>query len=414
MALNLEAQSREQSALVLYRGPNYAVHRPSPAAGALSSWSSGLHALALRQLDPKLARAELEAIYALGQSPDGLLSDQIALPGGSLPGESGARSSFIAPPLAAYAVGVLAQDRSQDLAALLECATREVDAIWAERLPPDTPLPVILHPREAGLRRNPLFEELIDSEDDEEWEAELAGLARSALACRLDPATALRAGHAFVIEDPGFCGWLLLALEALEQAWDSRGQSATALKLRVRSSMIREAIEDRLWWEEEEIYTAYNRGRSEVVKLVTASGLVPAAARGLIEGGSAKRAIDRHLRPSGSALWCAKGIVLAPLPGGLRDEAQLPPGRIIDPAAQYWAHLALLRAGRPADARVLRAQLETLLETHGLWDAYSPLTGAPDPGAAGGALAAAIALEMRAQADSPAGYSSGAGFAQRP
>jgi hypothetical protein len=409
MSVNLEARCREQFRRALACSKDWSIHTPAPAASVASAWSSGLHALALRHLDPRLAQKELEAIYAIGQSPDGLLAGEVlvrakgaaedAARAGEVlaPGWEGGRSRFIAPPVAAYSVGVLAQNRKLNLSALLECATREVDAIWAQRLPPETPLPVILHPRECGLRRNPLFEDLIDSDDDLEWEAELANLARSALACRLDPATALRAGHAFVLEDPGFCGWLLLALEELETAWEMRGHSAVALKLRVRSAMIREAIEERLWWDDEEIYSAYNRGRQEAVHAIGASGLVPAAARGLIEEGSAKRAIDRHLRPSGSPLWTAKGLALAPLPAGTRDEAMLPPARSIVPAVQFWAHLALVRSGRLADARVLRSQLEGLLEASEFADAYSPITGLPAPDAVLGSPSPALVLDMRAR-----------------
>jgi hypothetical protein len=404
MEVNLEARCREQFKRLLARWSDGSLHAPGPSVRVASAWSSGFHALALRHLDPRLAQQELETLYALGQSADGLLADEVQLPvaapGATASGATGCdegRSRFIAPPVAAYAVGVLAQDRKLEVAGLLECATRELDAIWAERLPPDTPLPVILHPRESGLRRSPLFEDLIDSEDDLEWESELANLARSALACRLDPATALRAGHAFVVEDPGFCGWLLLALEELERAWDSRGESATALKLRVRSAMIREATEERLWWEDEEIYTAFNRGRQAPVHALSATGLVPAAVTGLIEEGSAKRAIDRHLRPSGSPLWSPHGLVLAPLPVGLRDEAALSPGQIVVPVAQYWAHLALVRSGRLSDARVLRAQLEGLLEGHEFADAYSPITGRPCAEAILGSASPALMLAMRAR-----------------
>jgi hypothetical protein len=412
MDLNLEARCREQFKRMLASGQGHPIHTPAPSGRVTSAWSSGFHALALRHLDARLAIQELESLYALGQGANGLLADAVLLPhtAGSAaadvdleptaPGFENGRSRFIAPPVAAFAVGVLAQDRKLDLTALLECATRELDAIWAERLPPDTPLPVILHPREAGLRRNPLFSDLIDSDDDEEWEAELASLARSALACRLDPATALRAGHAFVLEDPCFCGWLLVALEELEVAWEARGQSATALKLRVRSTMIREAIEERLWWEDQEIYTAFNRGRQAPVHTISASGLVPAAVRGLIEEGSAKRAIDRHLRPSGSPLWSARGLVLEPLAPGVRDEATLSPGHVVVPAVQYAAHLALVRSGRLSDARVLRQQLETALEAQEFADAYSPITGAPAADAQLGSAGPALLLDMRARDES--------------
>jgi len=337
---------------------------------ALSSWASAHAALAMRHLDPAYARDELQTLYEACQHPDGLLARERSLDDDEVDG----RSPFIDPPVSAYAVARMDLDGQLDGPDLLERATRQVDAIWGERLPPDTSLPVILHPSESAVPSSPCFGELVDWAPGPEWQAEAANLARSALGCQLDPARALRAGHPFVVEDPVFCGWLLIALEELGRAWDARENPAVALKLRVRSSMIREAVEERLWWPVEEIYTAFDRARGEPLRAISGGGLVPACSTTLLEEGSAKRVVDRHLRPNGSTLWTTHGLCLNPVPPSRASES-LRPGEGVSPLAHYWAHLALVRAGRQSDARVARTQLETLLESHGFFGLYDPASG---------------------------------------
>ncbi len=245
---------------------------------------------------------------------------------------------------------------------LLENATRELDAIWGRRLPPDTSLPVILHPLESGYARSALFESLIELESDEEWRDESATLLRSASACQLDPERALRAGHAFVIEDPLFCGWLLLALEACSQAWEKLGDTNTCLKLRIRSEMIADGVASRLWWEEQELYVAWNRGRQSALRAVSAGGLLPAASRTLLEEGTAKRAIDRHLRPATSALWGARGVSQAPPRREGREERERDPttrSRRSRSTGRTWCWLAPTarptRASRAASSKSSRS-----------------------------------------------------------
>jgi hypothetical protein len=360
------------------------------APGPLVTWTSAHAALALRHLDPAAACAELRALYALCQRQNGLLARaQSLVPTAREPDDHG----FIDPPFAAYVVARLAQDGQLVDDALLECATRQVDAIWEERLPPDSSLPVILHPVESATPYSPCFDPIIESLPGPEWDDEVGNIARSAHGCQLDPARAIRAGHPFVVEDPGFCGWLLIALEALSQVWEQRRSAPAALRLRVRSSMIRDAIEERLWWPLEEIYTPYDRGRDEPLRGVAAGGLVPLASRTLLAEGSAKRAIDRYLRPSGSCLWGPLGLLLEPVRGTPAVLSAHSRGGLAT-LVHYWAHTALVAAGRGSDARVARTQLEALLEAQGPWERYEPTTGAGLDGS--GSLLAALALEMRA------------------
>ena len=397
----------------LLRGANgwsfHVAERDAPSV--VSAWESAHAALVVRHVDPAAAAAELRALYEACQRDDGLVaSERAAGPAertarqadvGPLFAEDG-RSILISPPVAAYAAARLVTANGAALRDLLERATRELDAIWGRRLPPDTPLPVILHPLESGLARPALYETLVEPESDEEWRDASATLLRSASACQLDPERALRAGHAFVIEDPLFCGWLLLALEACSAAWEKLGDTSACLKLRIRAEMIAEGVTSRLWWDEQELYAAWNRGRQSALRAVSAAGLLPAASRTLLEEGTAKRAIDRHLRPATSALWGTRGISQTPPSREGRDERERAPGDdALSPLATYWAHLVLSRADRPADARVARAQLEELALARGFRARYAPGTEDPEADGSDVSLWPALCLEMRASEPAP-------------
>ncbi|HTO69677.1 MAG TPA: hypothetical protein VMR31_07420 [Myxococcota bacterium] len=375
----------------------------------LSAWTSAHAALALATLDASAAAAELRALYRACQRGDGLVASERAadesararrqLEVGPLFGED-ERSILIAPPIAAYAAARLARAQGGALRDLLECATRELDAIWSRRLPPDTPLPVILHPLESGCARSALYDELVEQDTDESWRDESATLLRSASACQLDPERALRAGHAFVVEDPVFCGWLLLALEACSQAWEKLGDTSVCLKLRIRSEMIAEGVASRLWWDEQDVYAAWNRGRQSPLRAVSAGGLLPAAARSLLEEGTPKRAVDRHLRPGTSPLWVAQGLSLRPIQ---RDDRapRTQAGAAISPLAHFWAHLVLVHADRVGDARVARTSLETLALERGFHAEFAASDEDPRAGAPDDSLWPALALEMRARENAP-------------
>jgi len=387
-----------------------AFHVDSPgAADVLSSWTSAHVALVLAALDPAAAAAELRALYRACQRADGLVAGERAADAkarasrqaevGPLFGED-ERSILIAPPVAAYAAARLSTAQGKPARDLLECATRELDAIWGHRLPPDTPLPVILHPLESGCARSALFDELVEQDSDEAWRDESATLLRSASACQLDPERALRAGHAFVVEDPLFCGWLLLALEACSQAWEKLGDTTVCLKLRIRSEMIAEGVASRLWWDEQDLYAAWNRGRQTALRAVSAGGLLPAAAKSLVDEGTPKRAVDRHLRPGVSPLWVAQGLSQRPIQ---RDERQprAADAAEISPLAHFWAHLVLVRADRGTDARAARGALESLALARGFHRRFAASDEDPDAGGPDDSFWPMLALEMRAREDQP-------------
>jgi hypothetical protein len=402
--VDFERRTRELLAKLERSGFGTRFHVASTRAPAvLSAFDSAHLALALRSVDPAAAAAELRALYAACQRENGLVAAERAADEdarhtraaevGPIFGED-ERALLIAPPVAAWVSARLALENGA-CRDLLERATRELDAIWGARLPPDTPLPVILHPLEAGMARSALFDALLDSADDEEWRDDSATLFRSAAACQLDPERALRAGHPFVVEDPVFCGWLLLALEEAGRAWEKLGDTDTCRKMRIRSEMIAEGVASRLWWEEQELFAAWNRSRQTRLCAVTIGGLVPAASRTLAEEGAAKRALDRHLRPSASALWTSRGLFPTPPQRADREDEVRSQPDAVSPLGHFWAHLALVRADRLADARVARTQLEELALARGFLERFEiradgEIAAAPDESAW-----PALALEMR-------------------
>jgi hypothetical protein len=397
----------------------FAAHRRSAFGGTfhvpsvnaypcLFAWDAGFHALALRWLDPVLAVEELRTLYSANRLESGAIAHERPLPEaaertrrvelalGPIYREDG-RSWLLDPPVAAFAAARLAKALGAPARALLADATLQLDAIWSQRLPPDTGLPVILHPLESGTDGSPLFDDLIESHARDEWCEEIASLTRSAVACRFEPERALRAGHPFVVEDPVFCGWFLVALEEAAAAWEALGDPRATQKLRIRAEMIAEAIVERLWWEPEEIFAGFDRRRGGALTAITAGGLVPAAARSLQAEGRARRALDRHLVPGTTRLWGPKGISFCPIvPDRPFDPDEvLWRGNAVWAAAQYWCHLALLRAQRISEARVARTQLEELVATSGFREFYDPTTGeGRGAGATHGFTWPTLALEM--------------------
>lgn len=409
--MDLESRCRELFAAHRRTAFDGAFSVPSLASyPCLFAWDSGYHALALRHLDRDLAVEELRTLYAANQLPNGLLAHEQPLPEaaertvrvverlGPIYREDGC-SWLIDPPVAAYAAARISTELGEGGRDLLERATAHLDAIWAERLPPDTGLPVILHPLESGTDGSPLFEPIVESTQRDEWSSETANLTRSAVACDFDPERALRAGHPFVVEDPVFCGWFLLALEEAHRAWELFGDPRATQKLKIRTEMIAEAIVERLWWDDQEIYAGFDRQRGEPLHTVTGGGLVPAATRSLYEEGSAKRAVERHLRPGGAPLWGQKGISFNPVsPDHPFDPDEiLWQGNSVWGATQYWAHLCLMRVQRTSDARLVREQLEELIAEQGFREFYDAITGeGRGAGADDGFTWPALVLEMAA------------------
>ena len=409
--MDLEARCREMFRSHRVEGFGGTFHVPHPTAyPSLRSWDSGYHALTLQHSELQIAQAELRTLYSANQREDGLVLHERPLPTagewvrdrierfGPLFREDGS-SWLIDPPVAAYAAARIAARVGLPARDLLESATRQLDAIWAERLPPDTNLPVILHPFESGTDASPLFDDVVDTHSSDEWCAEIATLTRSAVACQFEPARALRSGHAFVVEDPVFCGWFLLALEEAVRTWESFGEAAAATRMRIRADMIAEAILERLWWEEEEIFVGFDRRRDQALRDVTAGGLLPAAARSLLDEGTAKRLVERYLRPSGSPLWGPKGISFNPVDphAAPLDEALPWRGNVMLGATQYWGHLVLVCAQRAADARVALKQLEERIEAGGFCEFYDAVSGVGrGAGGAEGFTWPALVLEMRA------------------
>ena len=119
----------------------------------------------------------------------------------------------------------------------------------------------------------------------------------------------------------------------------------------------------------------------------------------LLEEGSAKRAVERHLRSGGAPLWGPSGVSFNPvLPDRpVSDDGLLWRGNVVWAVTQYWAHLCLVGVQRTADARLVREQLERLIDEHGFREYYDAVSGeGHGAGAERGFTWPALVLEMAA------------------
>jgi hypothetical protein len=259
-----------------------------------------------------------------------------------------------------------------------------------------SPLPVILHPLESGTDASPLFDAFADVSSRHAFAASHRALTETLAATGWSARSALAGGHAFVFADPTFCGWHLLALEALADAWRLRGEPGRAAKLETRARALSRAMIARMWSEDLKLFAGFDCVGKRRVDVATLGGIVAAASRAMREAGITAKVVAHHLDPGRSRFWGAKGIAFNPLDGReLGAKALLWRGDCVWGATQYWAHLVLSRSGRTRDARAARLQLETLIAREGFREYYDANTGRGcGAGETGGFTWPALVLEM--------------------
>jgi hypothetical protein len=386
-----------------------------PAAreyGCLFAWDSGYHALALRHIDRAAAHEELRALYAANTTEEGLLAHERPLPGsdertkrvtswfGPIYRQDGL-SYLIDPPVAAYAAARLS-DGAQD-AALLDAAEKHLGAVERTRTLEDSALPVILHPLESGTDASPLFDSFVDPSSRRALAASHRALAEKLAATGWSAGDALGGGHPFIFADPTFCGWHLLALEALADARRARGEKVRALQLEARARALSEAMIAQLWSEELKLFAGFDCMAGARVEVATLSGIVAAASRAMREAGIAAKVASHHLDPARSRFCGSKGISFNPLDGReLGPKALLWRGDCVWGATQYWAHLVLSRLGHFREASAARLQMEALIAREGFREYYDANTGKGcGAGESDGFTWPALVLEMVAEEATP-------------
>ncbi len=376
---------------------------------ALFAWDSGYHALSLLHLEPDSAVEELTTLYRANRLPDGLLSHQRYVPGAeehqhfieSLFGPmfEGDRTPFVDPPTAAYAAARLSLALGAPADQLLDEAVCQLRALGRHRTVDGRSLPAVLHPFETGTEGSALMPSLFVNG----LGAALHRLKELTVSCRavgMAPEAALAAGHSFVVYDPTVCGWYLLALEEVAAACRARGRGAEAKEIDATAELVARDIGALLWWEEGQIFAAYDLTRTRLVRGIGAMGLIPAASRALAESGLSERVAERHLGPNGP-MWGPFGYAAGTIgpEHGVGTYVQWD-GNAVWGATAYWAYLLAARLGRWTVARRLRDQLARLIDAHGFREFYDALTGEPGGAGAGSGFSwPALILDMAVRSD---------------
>ena len=387
-----------------------AFHVPAAVEySCLFSWDSGYHALALRHLDRDAALSELRTLYAANTTEQGLLAHERPLPGteartarvvewlGPLYRADG-RSWLIDPPVAAFAAARLFDPTRDADTDLLTAASAHLAAIdrWCTLSPGGAP--VILHPLESGADASPLFDSLVDATSRRAFLASHRTLAQHVAGIDYSAAAARASGHAFIVSDPIFCGWHLLALEELAAAWRQVGRPAEAERLETRAASLGEAMLREMWSEGLALFVGYDHVGGRQMPVATLGGIVAAASRFMIQAGVRAQLDAAHLRPGRSRFWGPAGVAFNPLDGReIEPRALLWRGDVVWGATQYWAHLVLARNGARDLAVQARRQMEALIARSGFREYYSAASGQGyGAGEVDGFTWPALVLEMQA------------------
>ena len=346
---------------------------------ALFAWDSGYHALALLHLEANAAVEELTTLYRANRLPDGLLSHQRYVPGAEEhqrfiedlfgPMFDGDRTPFIDPPTAAYAAARLSLALGAPADRLLDEAVSHLRALARHRSVGGMSLPVALHPFETGTEGSALMGSFLPDSLD----ASIALFKELTISCRssdMAPEAALAAGHGFVVYEPTMCGWYLLALEEVATACRSRGRVMEAKEAEALAEAVAQDVSTLLWWDEGQIFAAYDVTRSRALHGTGAMGLIPASSRGLAESGLSQRVAERHLHPDGP-MWGHYGFAAGTISPGSGVGAFVQwDGNAVWGATAYWAYLLAVRLGWWTEARRLRDQLAGLIDAHGFREFY--------------------------------------------
>ena len=375
------------------------------------AWDSGYHALALRHLDRGQAVDELRTLYNANLTPQGLLAHERPLPGaeartklvtewlGPIYRPDG-RSWLVDPPVAAYAAARIFDPALDDDETLLHLAGDHLMAV--DRLRTLTPggAPVILHPLESGADVSPLFDALVDTTSRRTLLTHHRALSVALDAIAYDLPQARAAGHGFIVADPIFCGWHLLALEAVADAWRRGSAPGRAAVFEDRAASLAAEMTRLMWSPELRLFVGYDHAGERQLPVATLGGVIAAASRHMISAGISGQVADAHLRPETSRFWGPAGVAFNPLDGAeINPKALLWRGDVVWGATQYWAHLVLSQLGRTDSAARARAQLSALIEGSGFREFYSAVTGQGyGAGEFGGFTWPALILEMNADA----------------
>jgi len=360
-----------------------------PAAdeyNCLFAWDSAYHALALQHIDVAAAEAELKILFEANTASDGLLAHERPAPGseertrivlqtlGPIYRDDG-RSWIIDPPTAAYAAARLYDPKRESTATFLESAVALLDAIDKHRVVDGGP-PLILHPLESGTDASPQFDPLINTTSRLDYLLNCVALSQNLQHLVYVAERALAEKHPFVVSDPTFCGWHLLSLEELAQAFARAGDQTRALAMTARAEALAEAMMRTMWSEEHEIFVSYDHVNKRQLATPTFAGAIAAASKTMINDHIAPRIVARHINSPQATFPAPAGMSFNPVTNTPVDPwGLLWRGDVASGATSYWAYLALMGNNLPEAAQRIRQQLAALIEKSGFREFYGAVAG---------------------------------------
>ena len=300
-------------------------------------WDSALHAVALRHIDPQLARDQIR-VFLEHQQPDGMLPDVVFDEGVVTEIGHPIKAKVTKPPILAWAA-LKVHETAPDIDFLIQIyrPLERWNAWWFEQSDEGIDgLAQYNHPYSSGLDDNPLWDE------------------------------------GMPVVSPDLNTYLYHQMQALGRIAGMLGLEAEAARWQERSESLVRLMIERLWDEESGVFRALHRGKP--VPVLTPFNLYPLWT-GALPLGIGKRLLE-HLK-SPREFWGKRM-----LPTVARNDPNYSPETMW--RGPVWANInyffveALEINGLHDDARTLReATLDLLRQTNGIYEYYNPETGEP-------------------------------------
>lgn len=306
------------------------------------NWDACFHALALRHLDPELARDQLRVVLA-HQRADGMLPDVVFDEGVVDWTDHPIPGAVTKPPVTAWAAWKLHQV-APDTAFLQQAypALRRWNNWWfSARLDERCGLAQYHHPYSSGLDDNPLWD------------------------------------HGLPVTSPDLNTYLVVQMENLAFMAHALGRKQEAATWRRKADSLTRSMVDVLYDPQRGLFQALHDGQA--IPERTPFNLLPLWT-GRLESQMQEMLVEHLLDPG--AFWGAY-----PLTTVARDSASFSPTTMwrgpVWINVNYFFIEALRRAGQVDLARELRRKtIELVAQNEGIFEYYNPETGKPAPSAA--------------------------------
>lgn len=322
-------------------------------------WDCALHAIALRHLDAKLAQDQIRVMLD-HQLPDGMIPDALYDEGIVAEIDHPIKARVTKPPILAWAVQKLF-DKDPDIEFIQEIYPQLVreNAWWFSQNDLDANgIVEYSHPYSSGLDDSPL------------WDGEMP------------------------VESPDINTYLYLQMENLAWMAEELGKSEEAAMWQTRAHALLKRMISTMWDEKAGLFWATHN--QEPVEVITPINLYPLWT-GKLSDEMVEKIIEKLTSPE--LFWGKNSIPTVAFSDKKFSEETMWRGPI-------WANInffmieALRRSKRNELARELRKKtLDLISNSHGIFEYYNPITGAPPPTAAPAfSWTAAVFVELSIQA----------------